>query len=171
MKWLLASGTGRRATITFNEFVKTTAEEGLMILRRSQLCRIGNSGYPWWLQKTPGLVIRTDNPAVPRFVPHVHQPARWSSCTTSKSLTADHRDVQAENEFGSYAAQGTFRLETHKKYQCAIRQQLLDAGFYPDVYRRQLALQRRHHRRRAAHRQWRQRGQSEEGGQRISRVR
>ena len=115
------------------EFVKTAAEEGLMvILRPGPYCcaEWEFGGYPWWLQKTPGLVIRTDNQLF------------LDSCRTYiNQLAGQLRDlqithggpivmVQAENEFGSYVSQRKdIPLETHKKYSAAIRQQLLDAGF------------------------------------------
>jgi beta-galactosidase len=115
------------------EFVKTAAEEGLMvILRPGPYCcaEWEFGGYPWWLQKTPGLVIRTDDQLF------------LDSCRTYiNQLAGQLRDlqithggpivmVQAENEFGSYVSQRKdIPLETHKKYSAAIRQQLLDAGF------------------------------------------
>ena len=114
-------------------FVKTAAEEGLMvILRPGPYCcaEWEFGGYPWWLQKTPGLVIRTFN-----------QPFLDSCRTYVRQLAGQLRDlqithggplimVQAENEFGSYVAQRKdIPLATHKMYSAVIRRQLLDAGF------------------------------------------
>lgn len=116
-----------------HEFIKTAGQEGMMvILRPGPYCcaEWEFGGYPWWLQKTKDLVIRTDNKLF------------LDSCRTYINQLADQvRDlqithggplimVQAENEFGSYVAQRPdIPLATHKKYSAAIRQQLLDAGF------------------------------------------
>ncbi|MDD2526017.1 MAG: beta-galactosidase, partial [Bacteroidales bacterium] len=46
------------------EFIKIAGEEGLMVIMRPGPYACAEwefGGYPWWLQKTPGLVIRTDN--------------------------------------------------------------------------------------------------------------
>jgi beta-galactosidase len=86
-------------------------------------------GYPWWLQKEPKLVIRSYN-----------QPFLDSCRVYINQLVDQIRDlqitkggpvimVQAENEFGSYVAQRKdIPLAEHKKYNTAIKQQLLDAG-------------------------------------------
>ena len=115
------------------EFVKTAAEEGMkVILRPGPYCcaEWEFGGYPWWLPKTKGLVVRTDN-----------QPFLDSCRVYINQLASQVRDlqvtkggpiimVQAENEFGSYVAQRPdIPLETHKAYSAKIRQQLLDAGF------------------------------------------
>jgi Beta-galactosidase len=122
--------TGNR---NLREFIKTAGEEGLLvILRPGPYCcaEWEFGGYPWWLPKTEGLVIRTDN-----------KPFLDSCRVYINQLAAQVRDlqvtkggpvvmVQAENEFGSYVAQRKdIPLEVHKKYAAQIRQQLLDAGF------------------------------------------
>ena len=122
--------TGNR---NLRQFVQTAAREGLMvILRPGPYCcaEWEFGGYPWWLQKTKGLVIRTDN-----------QPFLDSCRVYIGQLASQLRDlqithggpivmVQAENEFGSYVAQRKdIPLETHRTYSAKIRQQLLDAGF------------------------------------------
>ena len=120
-------------THNLRQFIKTAGEEGLMvILRPGPYCcaEWEFGGYPWWLQKTKGLVIRTDN-----------QPFLDSCRVYIGQLASQLRDlqithggpivmVQAENEFGSYVAQRKdIPLETHRAYSAKIRQQLLDAGF------------------------------------------
>jgi len=115
------------------KFVQTAQEENmLVILRPGPYCcaEWEYGGYPWWLQQTPGLVIRANNQMF------------LDSCRVYINQLADQlRDlqvthggpivmVQAENEFGSYVSQRKdIPLEEHKKYSSAIRQQLIDAGF------------------------------------------
>ncbi|MCH3981833.1 MAG: beta-galactosidase [Prevotella sp.] len=114
-------------------FIKACQEEGMMVILRPGPYGCGEwefGGYPWWLQKTKGLVIRTDNQ---QFL---------DSCRTYiNQLAGQVRDlqitkggpivmVQVENEFGSYVAQRKdIPLEVHKSYSAKIRQMLLDAGF------------------------------------------
>ena len=115
------------------EFVKTAADEGmLVILRPGPYCcaEWEFGGYPWWLSKAKGLVIRADN-----------QPFLDSCRVYINQLASQMRDlqitkggpiimVQAENEFGSYVSQRKdIPLETHRAYSAKIKQQLLDAGF------------------------------------------
>ena len=90
------------------EFVKTAADEGmLVILRPGPYCcaEWEFGGYPWWLSKAKGLVIRADN-----------QPFLDSCRVYINQLASQMRDlqitkggpiimVQAENEFGSYVSQ------------------------------------------------------------------
>ncbi len=115
------------------KFVLLAQEEGMhVILRPGPYCcaEWEYGGYPWWLQQTPGLVIRSNNQLF------------LDSCRVYVNQLADQlRDlqvthggpivmVQAENEFGSYVAQRKdIPLEEHKKYSASIRQILLDAGF------------------------------------------
>jgi len=122
--------TGNR---NIRQFVKTAAEEGLMVILRPGPYSCGEwefGGYPWWLQKEKKLVIRTMN-----------EPFLDSCRVYINQLASQLRDlqitkggpiimVQAENEFGSYVAQRPdIPLETHKQYSAAIRQELIDAGF------------------------------------------
>lgn len=122
--------TGNR---NLREFIKTAGDEGLLvILRPGPYCcaEWEFGGYPWWLSKTDGLVIRTDNkPFLDSCRVYINQLAsqvRDLQITKGGPVVM----VQAENEFGSYVAQRKdIPLEVHKKYAAQIRQQLLDAGF------------------------------------------
>lgn len=120
------------------EFINICQEEGMhVILRPGPYCcaEWDFGGYPWWLQKAEGMEIR-----------HYNKPF-LDSCKVYIGQLADQvRDlqvthggpvimVQCENEFGSYVAQRTdIPLEEHKKYEEAIHQQLLDAGFDVPLY-------------------------------------
>lgn len=114
-------------------FVKAAAEEGLMvILRPGPYCcaEWEFGGYPWWLQKVKGLVIRSDNgPFLDSCRVYLNQLAGQV-----RDLQITHGGpvmmVQAENEFGSYVSQRKdIPLETHRRYSAAIRRELLSAGF------------------------------------------
>lgn len=115
------------------EFIKIAGEEGLMVILRPGPYACAEwefGGYPWWLQKTPGLVIRTDNKlfldSCKVYINKLADQVRDLQITKGGPLIM----VQAENEFGSYVAQRPdISLETHKKYSAAIRQQLIEAGF------------------------------------------
>lgn len=114
------------------EFIKIAGEEGLMVIMRPGPYACAEwefGGYPWWLQKTPGLVIRTDNKlfldSCKVYINKLADQVRDLQITKGGPLIM----VQAENEFGSYVAQRPdIALETHKKYSAAIRQQLIEAG-------------------------------------------
>lgn len=114
------------------QFIKIAGEEGLMVIMRPGPYACAEwefGGYPWWLQKTPGLVIRTDNKlfldSCKVYINKLADQVRDLQITKGGPLIM----VQAENEFGSYVAQRPdIPLETHKKYSAAIRQQLIDAG-------------------------------------------
>lgn len=116
-----------------HEFIKIAGEEGMMvILRPGPYCcaEWEFGGYPWWLQKTKDLVIRTDNKqfldSCKVYVNQLADQVRDLQITNGGPIIM----VQAENEFGSYVSQRPdIPLETHKKYSAAIRQQLIDAGF------------------------------------------
>ena len=115
------------------EFLKTAQEEGLMVILRPGPYGCGEwefGGYPWWLQKTPGMKIRTDNKpfldSCQNYINRLAEQVRDYQVTKGGPIVM----VQAENEFGSYVSQRKdIPLATHKKYSAAIRQQLLDAGF------------------------------------------
>ena len=124
---------GKTGNRNLRQFVKTAAEEGmLVILRPGPYCcaEWDFGGYPWWLSKAKGLVIRADN-----------QPFLDSCRVYINQLASQMRDlqitkggpiimVQAENEFGSYVAQRKdVPLESHRAYSAKIKQQLIDAGF------------------------------------------
>ena len=115
------------------EYIKTAQEEGLFVILRPGPYTCAEwefGGYPWWLQKNKELVIRANNKAF------------LDSCRVYiNKLTEQVKDlqvtkggpiimVQAENEFGSYVAQRKdIPIEEHKKYNQAIKQMLVDAGF------------------------------------------
>ncbi len=122
--------TGNR---NLRKFIKTAAEEGLMVILRPGPYACGEwefGGYPWWLQKVKGMKIRTYN-----------QPFLDSCKVYLRQLAGQVKDlqvtkggpiimVQAENEFGSYVVQRKdIPLAEHKKYNAAICQQLKDVGF------------------------------------------
>ena len=114
------------------EYIQLAQKEGLMVIVRPGPYACAEwefGGYPWWLQKEPSLVIRSYN-----------KPFLDSCKTYIRQLADQIRDlqitkggpiimVQAENEFGSYVAQRKdIPLADHKKYNVAIKEQLLDAG-------------------------------------------
>ncbi|HTN38751.1 MAG TPA: glycoside hydrolase family 35 protein [Arachidicoccus sp.] len=114
-------------------FVRTAGQEGMMVILRPGPYACAEwefGGFPWWLQKTPGLIVRTNN-----------QPFLDSCKGYFEQLAGQVRDlqitkggpiimVQAENEFGSYVAQRKdIPLEQHKAYSAAIRGILRSVGF------------------------------------------
>lgn len=132
-KWDWSSGNHN-----LREFIKTAADEGLLVILRPgpYVCAEWEfGGYPWWLQKVPGMVIRTMN-----------QPFLDSCRTYINQLAAQVKDlqithggpivmVQAENEFGSYVSQRKdIPLDTHKQYSAAVKQMLIDAGFDVNMF-------------------------------------
>lgn len=122
--------TGNR---NIREFLKTAQEEGLMVILRPGPYGCGEwefGGYPWWLQKTKGMKIRTYNEAFldscRNYIGQLASQVRDMQVTKGGPIVM----VQAENEFGSYVAQRKdIPLGVHKQYSAAIRQQLIDAGF------------------------------------------
>lgn len=115
------------------EFVKTAGQEGMMVILRPGPYACAEwefGGFPWWLQKTPGMVVRTDN-----------QPFLDSCKLYFTKLAEQVGDlqithggpiimVQAENEFGSYVAQRKdIPLEQHKAYTAAIKKIIDEVGF------------------------------------------
>ncbi|RDC57447.1 beta-galactosidase [Pedobacter chinensis] len=115
------------------EYIKTAEEEGLFVILRPgpYVCAEWEfGGYPWFLSKVPGMVIRGNN-------------SQYLSATKAyftalygqvKNLLVSNGGpiimVQGENEFGSYVAQRKdISLEDHKKYSAAVFQQLKDVGF------------------------------------------
>lgn len=115
------------------EFMKAAADEGMMVILRPGPYACGEweyGGYPWWLVKTPGMQIRTDNKpfldACRTYINQLADQVRDFQITKGGPIIM----VQAENEFGSYVSQRKdIPLETHKKYSAAIRDQLIAAGF------------------------------------------
>ncbi len=121
--------TGNR---NLREFVQLAAAEGLMVILRPGPYACAEwefGGYPWWLQKSPDLVIRTNN-----------QPFLDSCNIYISKLINEVKDlqitnggpivmIQAENEFGSYVDQRKdISLKEHKTYSLAIKNQLIKAG-------------------------------------------
>ena len=113
-------------------FVKAAAQEGMMVILRPGPYACAEwefGGFPWWLQKTPGMEIRTEN-----------KPFLDSCRMYFTKIAGQVRDLQithggpiimfqAENEFGSYVAQRKdIPLEQHKRYSAAVKQILKDVG-------------------------------------------
>jgi beta-galactosidase len=115
------------------EFIQAAQKEGLYVILRPGPYACAEwefGGYPWWLQQNKDLVIRANNKAF------------LDSCRVYINKLAEHVKhlqiskggpiimVQVENEFGSYVAQRKdIPLDEHKKYNAAIKQLLVEAGF------------------------------------------
>ena len=114
------------------KFIKTAEEEGMFVILRPgpYACAEGEfGGYPWWLQKQEGLVLRSYNePFLAETNKYIRQlVAQVSDLQVTKGGPVIM--IQAENEFGSYVAQRPdIPLEEHRRYSAAICRQLLDAG-------------------------------------------
>lgn len=113
-------------------FIKTAQEEGLFVILRPGPYACAEwefGGYPWWLLKDTNIVIRTYNqPFLDSCKNYIHQLAKqikpWLIKNGGPIIM-----VQAENEFGSYAAQQTgIPKEQHKKYNRAILSLLKESG-------------------------------------------
>lgn len=114
-------------------FLKIAQEEGMMVILRPGPYACAEwefGGYPWWLSKDSSIVIRSFN-----------QPF-LDSCKNYLNKLAEQVKpyliknggpivmVQVENEFGSYAAQRKdIPAELHQKYNKAIHELLIKAGF------------------------------------------
>ncbi|MCD0472255.1 beta-galactosidase family protein [Flavobacterium sp. JAS] len=115
------------------EYIKIAQEEGLYVILRPgpYVCAEWEfGGYPWFLQKVPGMVIRGNNPqylaATKSYFTALYGQVKKLLITNGGPIIM----VQGENEFGSYVAQRKdIPLEEHKKYSAAVFQQLKDAGF------------------------------------------
>ncbi|WP_457269451.1 glycoside hydrolase family 35 protein [Pedobacter sp. UYEF25] len=115
------------------EYIKIAQEEGLFVILRPgpYVCAEWEfGGYPWFLAKVPGMVIRTDNPqylaATKAYFTALYGQIKNLLVTNGGPIVM----VQGENEFGSYVAQRKdIPLEDHKKYSAAVFQQLKDVGF------------------------------------------
>src|SRR6185312_5716889 len=114
-------------------FIRTAQEEGLMVILRPGPYACAEwefGGFPWWLQKNPALEIRTNNKAFLDscmvYINHLAAEVKNLQITRGGPIIM----VQAENEFGSYAAQRKdIPLAQDKAYTLAIKQELIDAGF------------------------------------------
>jgi len=115
------------------EYIKIAQEEGLYVILRPgpYVCAEWEfGGYPWFLQKVPGMIIRGNNPqylaATKAYFTALYGQVKKLLITNGGPIIM----VQGENEFGSYVAQRKdIALEEHKKYSAAVFQQLKDVGF------------------------------------------
>jgi beta-galactosidase len=115
------------------EYIKIAQEEGLYVILRPgpYVCAEWEfGGYPWFLQKVPGMVIRGNNPqylsATKSYFTALYGQVKKLLVTNGGPIIM----VQGENEFGSYVAQRKdIPLAEHKKYSAAVFQQLKDVGF------------------------------------------
>ncbi|WP_447640559.1 MULTISPECIES: glycoside hydrolase family 35 protein [Chitinophagaceae] len=114
------------------QFIKEAEEEGLLVLLRPGPYACGEwefGGYPWWLPKAPGMVIRTDNQpfldSCKNYIGKVMEQIKDLQVTHGGPIVM----VQAENEFGSYVAQRRdIPLDVHQRYNTKIKQLLVEAG-------------------------------------------
>lgn len=114
-------------------FIKAAADEGLMVILRPgpYVCAEWEfGGYPWWLVKTEGMVVRTMNQpfldACNKYINQLAAQVKDLQITQGGPVIM----VQAENEFGSYVSQRKdIPFEVHKQYSSAIREMLIKAGF------------------------------------------
>lgn len=114
------------------QFLTTAQQEGMMVILRPGPYGCGEwefGGYPWWLQKAEGMVIRSYNRAfLDSCSTYIHQ-----LTDQMRELQVTHGGpvimVQCENEFGSYVAQRKdIPLAEHKRYSKAIYDLLHKAG-------------------------------------------
>ncbi|KLT65186.1 beta-galactosidase family protein [Pedobacter sp. BMA] len=115
------------------EYIKIAQEEGLYVILRPgpYVCAEWEfGGYPWFLAKVPGMVIRGNNPqylaATKAYFTALYAQVKNLLVSNGGPIIM----VQGENEFGSYVAQRKdISIEDHKKYSAAVFQQLKDVGF------------------------------------------
>lgn len=115
------------------EFINTARQEGMFVILRPGPYACAEwefGGYPWWLQKDPRLVIRTNNEAFldscKVYIGKLAAQVKGLQVTNGGPVIM----VQAENEFGSYVSQRKdIPVGQHHQYNLAIKQLLLDAGF------------------------------------------
>ena len=133
MKQLREYGILKPGNKDIAEYIKTAQEEGLFVILRPgpYVCAEWEfGGYPWFLQKVPGMVIRGNNPqylaATKAYFTALYGQVKNLLVSNGGPIIM----VQGENEFGSYVAQRKdISLEDHKKYSAAVFQQLKDVGF------------------------------------------
>ena len=114
-------------------YIKTAQEEGLFVILRPgpYVCAEWEfGGYPWFLAKVPGMVIRGNNTqylaATKAYFTALYGQVKDLLVSNGGPIIM----VQGENEFGSYVSQRKdISLEDHKKYSAAVFQQLKDVGF------------------------------------------
>lgn len=115
------------------KFIRTAAEEDMMVILRPGPYACAEwefGGFPWWLQKTPGMVIRSDNQpfldSCKLYFTKLAEQVKGLQITQGGPIIM----VQAENEFGSYVAQRKdIPLEKHKAYSSAITKLVREVGF------------------------------------------
>lgn len=115
------------------EYIKIAQEEGLFVILRPgpYVCAEWEfGGYPWFISKTPSMVIRGYNEqflaATKAYFAQLYGQVKGLLVKNGGPIIM----VQGENEFGSYVAQRRdVSLEEHKKYSAAVFQQLKDVGF------------------------------------------
>jgi beta-galactosidase len=115
------------------EYIKIAQEEGLYVILRPgpYVCAEWEfGGYPWFLQKVPGMVIRGNNPqyltATKSYFTALYGQVKKLLVSNGGPIIM----VQGENEFGSYVTQRKdIAIAEHKKYSAAVFQQLKDVGF------------------------------------------
>ncbi|THU41101.1 beta-galactosidase [Niastella caeni] len=115
------------------EFLRIAKEENLFVILRPGPYACAEwefGGYPWWLLKDTSLVIRSYNqPFLDSCKVYINKLAEQV-----KPYLAGKGGpvvmVQVENEFGSYVSQRKdIPLAEHRRYNEAIQQQLINAGF------------------------------------------
>ena len=115
------------------EYIKIAQEEGLLVILRPgpYVCAEWEfGGYPWFLQKVPGMVIRGNNEqylhATKTYFKELYGQVKDLLVTNGGPIVM----VQGENEFGSYVSQRKdIPIAEHKAYSAAVFQQLKDVGF------------------------------------------
>ena len=111
------------------EFVKIAKEEGLWVILRPSpyVCAEWEfGGYPYWLEKEQGLVVRSKEPKyLEAYKKYLAQVGKQLS-----PLLVNHGGnilmVQIENEYGSYGSD--------KDYLALNRKMFIDAGFDGQLY-------------------------------------
>ncbi|NVM62345.1 beta-galactosidase [Mucilaginibacter sp. SG538B] len=111
------------------EFVKIAKEEGLWVILRPSpyVCAEWEfGGYPYWLEKEQGLVVRSKEPKyLEAYKKYLTQVGKQLSL-----LLVNHGGnilmVQIENEYGSYGSD--------KDYLALNRKMFIDAGFDGQLY-------------------------------------
>ncbi|MET3609844.1 beta-galactosidase [Mucilaginibacter rubeus] len=111
------------------EFVKIAKEEGLWVILRPSpyVCAEWEfGGYPYWLEKEQGLVVRSKEPKyLEAYKKYLTQVGKQLS-----PLLVNHGGnilmVQIENEYGSYGSD--------KDYLALNRKMFIDAGFDGQLY-------------------------------------
>lgn len=115
------------------EYIRIAQQEGLFVILRPgpYVCAEWEfGGYPWFLQKIPGMVIRGYNEsylsATKAYFNQLYSQLKDLQVTRGGPIIM----VQGENEFGSYVEQRKdIPLAEHKKYSAAVFKQLKEVGF------------------------------------------